>query len=370
MRINIFANTSWNIYNFRINLIKFLIKKKYNVTNFSGKDKYSEKLNQFDFKNIFFDIKNRDLNIINQILIIFKILYFLYIQKPNVVLSFTIKMNIYIGLIRLIFFNFIFIPNITGLGSSFDKKSKFRSMYIILYKLSFKKANHVFFQNNRDYRYFRKLKIVENNFTIIPGSGIDVEAYKYKKLILNKNIKFLFASRLLKEKGIREYLLAAEIIKKKYKNASFYVLGSLEDEKNKKIEKILLNYHNKKIINYLGVTNDIPHHIMETDCLIMPTYYNEGIPRILIEAAALGRPIITTNQAGCKDICINNYNGFIINKKNLKDLSLLIEKYINLSDEKKNIFSQNGRKLVEAKFNDSIILEKYYHAIENNFKNI
>ena len=171
-------------------------------------------------------------------------------------------------------------------------------------------------------------------------------------------------ARVLWEKGFKEYVEAAEILKKKYSNLEFQLLGGIDTGNPSGVPKeIVIKYHNNKTINYLGTTNDVPSVIAKCDCLVLPSY-REGVPRTLMEGASMEKPLIATNVTGCREIVIDNYDGFLCEVKNSKDLADKVEKFLLLSKEEREKLGKNGRKLMKEKFEDSKVIEKYYKVIK------
>ena len=203
---------------------------------------------------------------------------------------------------------------ITGLGTAFLKDNILQKFSIFLYKYSLDKKNIIFFQNKDDLNFFFNKKIIKTiKYQLLPGSGIDLIKYSYSEYIENKVLTFLFIGRLLKSKGINEFLIAAEKIRNFFPKIKFQIAGDLVNDKK---DKMNINLFNKLILNnkidYIGHQKNIIPHIINSDCVVLPSY-REGTPRSLLESLSLGRPIITSNAVGCKEVIINNENGYICN---------------------------------------------------------
>lgn len=177
----------------------------------------------------------------------------------------------------------------------------------------------------------------------------------------DEKIKFLFISRIMKEKGIEQYLDLAKYITEKYKNTEFHILGFCEQE----YEKILEDLQKDKIIYYHGLQKDVIPFLKESSCLIHPSYYPEGMSNVCLEASASGRPVITTNRSGCKEIVEDGTTGFIVNIKDSKDLIGKVEKFINLSKTEREKMGLNARKKVEKEFDRNIVVNVYMEQIKN-----
>ncbi|MDC3155313.1 glycosyltransferase [Pelagibacteraceae bacterium] len=202
------------------------------------------------------------------------------------------------------------------------------------------------------------------------GSGVDLKRFKFSPTKNNSKLNFLLSSRMIAEKGIYYYLDAATYFKEKYKEKiEFYLLGFI-DTKNSSSIKIeeLEKLNNMKIINYLGGSDKVEEIIKDMDCIILPSYYSEGIPKTLLEAAAMGKPIITTDNTGCRDAVKDKFNGYLIQPKSLDSLINAIEKFINLSDDERSLMGINSRKKAEKYFDENIIIDKYLRTINEYFR--
>ena len=286
-------------------------------------------------------------------------------EKPDFFLGFTHKINIYGGFIARIL-NIKSIINITGLGTAFMKKNIFRNILILLYKFALGNKNISFFQNKDDRNLFLKNNLVKkNNSFLIPGSGIDLKKYNIlKKKINKKNINFLFIGRLIKDKGILEFIEVAKEIKKKEKlDITFSVIGSIDSQNSSSITyEEYLNFKNMKILNFLGKKKNIKKYLSKTDCIVLPSY-REGLPRVLLESSAMSLPAITTNVPGCRDVVKDGYNGFLCKARNKNSLLKAIYRFLNLSYKKRLIMGKNSRKKAEKYFNEKIVFERYKKII-------
>jgi glycosyltransferase involved in cell wall biosynthesis len=287
--------------------------------------------------------------------------------KPDVVLHFTIKPNIY-GTIAARLLNIKIINNIAGLGTLFIKENFFTKIASLLYKYSLNKSNVIFFQNNEDFELFINRKLVQKKkCDILPGSGVNINKFKPRKVKNNDNkFKFLLMSRMLWNKGIGEYVEAARLINKKYSNVEFQLLGFIDKEnKNAISEQQIQKWAEEKIINYLGSSDDVRNFIANADCIVLPSYYREGIPRSLLEAASMAKVIITTDTIGCREIVNEGINGFLCKIKDAKDLASKMEKVLNLTKDERNKMGRAGREKILAEFNETIVINKYLKAIKN-----
>ena len=353
--------------NFRGNVIKSFLNEGYDVTIVSPKDK-SVNIKDFDERLNFMpiEVSRKGKNPFSDLIYCKKLFDIYRKEKFDLIFHYTIKPNIY-GNIASHFTKIKSISIIPGLGHLFIKESFITKIVEILYRFSLSYASEVWFLNEDDKKEFLKRKLVkENKIKILPGEGIDLEKFKPIKIERNDNkIIFLMIARVLWEKGFKEYIEAAEILKKKYSNLEFQLLGAIDTVNPSGVpEEIVMKYHNDKIINYLGTTNDVPNVIAKCDCLVLPSFYREGLPRTLMEGASMEKPLITTNNVGCKEAVIEGYNGFLCKIKNSQDLAEKIEKFLSLSQEEKGKLGKNGRKLMKEKFEDNIVIGKYYEVMK------
>lgn len=276
--------------------------------------------------------------------------------KPMVVLSYTIKPNLYGGMASALC-GVSQIANVTGLGAAVEYPGIMQKLAIMLYRLGLRKTNLVFFQNDENRQFCLNHGMVRGTTRLIPGSGVNLSYHTLEKYpAKTDSIRFIFISRIRREKGIEEYLATAENIKRKYPNTEFHVLGSCEGD----YQKRLLDLHEKKIIIYHGQQSDVRPFIANVHCTIHPTYYPEGMSNVLLESCAAGRAIITTDRAGCREIVDSGVNGFIVKQQDSKDLIEKVEIFINLSYDEKKQMGLAARKKVEIEFDRQIVIDAYF----------
>lgn len=363
-KILIFANNAGGLYNFRFELIKELIKQGdevYFCLPESSEDLKVQLMIDIGAKHIKTCINRRgknpfeDLKLINE--------YKKTVKKvnPDVILTYTIKPNIY-GAYVASLFKIPVLMNVTGIGTSLTN-SRLKKIVIQLYKNACSKATIIFFQNESNRALFLRNKMVDINKTILlPGSGVNISRFKPMDIVetaTDKTIKFLFIGRLMREKGLREYLEAAKKITLKNENIEFLILGPFEEQEYK---EILANNMNSRI-KYLGVSNDVRNEMKEVDCIVNPSYH-EGMSNVLLEGAAMGKPLIASNIPGCKEIIEDGYNGLLFEVKSVESLEDKLIQFIELDSREKRKMGQNSRKKVENEFDRNIILYEYMKAIK------
>lgn len=361
MKILIIGNHDDGIYSFRLELLLRLIKdghKLYISVPFGNK---KEKLETIGCHVLVTNFNRRGINPIKDLLLLKTYKKIMQKINPDIVLTYTIKPNVYGGLACQAL-KIPYIANITGLGTSLEKEGFLQKITKGLYKFGLKGAKNVFFQNTTNMNFMIENGIVKKDICkLLPGSGVNLTKYSLQEYPNDEKITFMFFSRIMEEKGINQYLKAAENISKRKKNVIFNVYGEFEDEYDNKYFNYLVN---KKIINYYGETEDTIEAYKNCHCLIHPTYYPEGMSNVLLESLACGRPIITTDRPGCKEIVDDEINGFVVKQRNYQDLIEKIEKFLELSYEQKKQMGINGRRKVEREFDRNTVIEKYIEAIK------
>lgn len=362
-KIVISSNTAWNIVNFRINMIIALQKCGYEIVVVSPYDKYVTELVKVGCSYIRVSIDRGGANPFMDALLLMKYIYIFHKERPDFYFGFTVKPNIY-GSLAASFFGIRVINNISGLGSSFIKNNFLTNAVFFLYRLSLFRSSKVFFQNLQDLRLFVDLNIVKHSIaTHIPGSGIDLDKFKLMPISAKANFSFLLVARLLWDKGIGEYVNASIILKKKYPDVQFYILGEFDEKNPSSISKDQFDQWSKEQnFIYLGSASDVRPYIENCDCVVLPSY-REGASRALMEAAAMGRIIITSNVPGCQDIVDDDITGFICEVKSTADLVLKMEKAISLSLVERENMGLRARKKMELIFDEKIVIKNYIDSL-------
>ncbi|MFN3839893.1 MAG: glycosyltransferase family 4 protein [Cyclobacteriaceae bacterium] len=363
MRVAVVLNTSWNIYNFRINLIKSLQARGHEVHTVAPYDEYTPNLTEIGCIHHPVKMDSRGANPVKDAALIFELRSIYKRIKPDVILHYTIKPNVY-GTLAAAWLRIPVINNVCGLGTVFLKNDFISRVAVLLYRLSFRFANKVFFQNPDDLQLFLNRKLVtENRVDLLPGSGIDLNRFSPAPLKRGGPFTFLLISRLITDKGVLEYIDAVKKLKAEGLEAKFQVLGAIDEEHKRGISKSVIDqWIQSETIEYLGTTEDVRTFIQQADCVVLPSY-REGTPRTLLEAASSSRPIIATNVPGCNQVVDDQVNGFLCNLKDANDLADKMRKMAALNESELNQLGQNGRKKMEAYYDESIVINKYLDAL-------
>jgi glycosyltransferase involved in cell wall biosynthesis len=357
MKVLILANNDVGLYKFRKELLEQLLEE-HDVYVSLPKGEYISDIESMGCKFIETKLERRGTNPIKELLLINRYRKIVNEVKPDIVFSYTIKPNIYGGM-ACASLGIPYVSNITGLGTAVENRGILQKVSVILYKIAFRKVQRVFFQNDENMQFFIEKKIALGRHVRIPGSGVNLQYYQPLKYPSDETIEFVFISRIMREKGIDQYLDAAEYVRRKYPNTKFHVCGFCEQEYEERLKKL----HQDGVIIYHGMVRDVREVLKDVHCTIHPTYYPEGLSNVLLESSACARPIITTNRSGCREVVDDRINGYIANQQDSKDLIDKVEEFISISYEKKQMMGLNARSKVEREFDRKIVIANYMKEI-------
>lgn len=352
------ANDSPSFYSFRLELIKDLLKSNYKVYISLPYGKEVDLLEKMGciFLNIPMNRKTK--NPFKDFLLLLRYLKMLNKYNPSIVLTFTIKPNIYGGLACSIL-RIPYITNITGLGTAVENDGILNIITTTLYRMSLSKSSCVFFQNRSNLDFFQKKRINPKVSKLIPGSGVSLNRFYPLPYPCENSIEFLFIARIMKEKGINQYIDAAKYIRAKYPFTQFHVIGACEED----YYAILKELEKDGILIYHGTQFNVLPFIEKTHCTVLPSYYPEGMSNVLLESAACCRPLITTDRNGCKEIVDDSINGYIIKPKDSLSLIYAIENFLSLSYEQKKQMGIKSYEKVSVEFDRQIVVNAYLNEI-------
>jgi glycosyltransferase involved in cell wall biosynthesis len=362
------SNSAWSVYNFRLDVIRYLNQRGYAILVVAPNDEFSEFLISEHCTYVPIDFNNRsenpldDLNLYRQLKEIYKK------YQPDFIFHYVIKPNIY-GSLAAANTAIPSIAVITGLGYSFARKNWLYRLTKALYKRALKKTAEVWFLNNEDAKIFINEHVVDiKKMKVLPGEGVNTDFFSPAPLAepgKNRRFKFLMSTRLLKSKGVGVFADAARIMKKKSYPVDFELIGFFEKFHPDSIsESELKKWQEEGVITYKGFAKDVRGFLNVADCFVFPSFYNEGIPRCLLEAASMELPIITSLNRGCKEVVVSNSNGFLCNLNDPFDLADKMEMMVNLPAADRARMGKNGRLLVIEKFNVEQIREEYRRTLE------
>lgn len=363
-RILILGNSHLVVFKFRGELIKELVARQYDVwvcfpNGPFGEGEKSSK--EYGCHFIESHIDRRGTNIFRDLALIQEYHRILKTVSPDIVLAYTVKPDVYGGILcnRM---HIPFIPNITGLGKGLDDGGLVQKLTIALYKKAVKNAKCVFFQNYDDKHFFDLHRISYKKGTVLPGSGVNLKQFaplEYPQE--SEPIRFVFVARVMKAKGIEQYLDAAHVLKKKYPDMEFHICGYCEED----YKDILSQREKNGEIVYHGLVNDVREIEKNCHCLVLPTFHPEGVSNVLLEGAACARPLITTDRPGCRETVDNGITGYLIRERDNEDLIEKMEKFIKLSNDQRKKMGLEGRKKVEKEFDRQIVVQKYIMEIQS-----
>ena len=360
-RIVIIENTFYTVLSLRMEIIQYLQSKSLEVYVLSSGD-VNDKQELESYQVKVYDIGKLVSNPFSLIGFLYRIYKFLNEINPIIVYTFTIRPNIFGSLVA----GWMKIPtvsNITGIGPLFENQSFIYRVARGFYQFAMKKNQRIFFQNQMDMNLFLSHNYcLPQQAILLPGSGVDIKKFAPRKEE-NKSDKFVFLmiSRLIKDKGVMEYIEAARIIKLKYPEVQFHLLGPFwtQNLKSNTIsESDVAKWVNEGVINYLGYTYDVRPYIDASDCIVLPSY-REGNANVLMQGASMEKPLLTSNVVGCNNLVIEGETGFLFEVKNVDDIVTKMEKMIQLSTTEREEMGKKGRIFMQKNYNKSIVLKAY-----------
>ena len=365
-KIAIISNVSWNLYNFRLSLMHAMQNAGYEVIAIAPHDEYSQKIIDAGFEFHSIKLNSQGINPLQDMQTTMEFYKLFKELSPDFICNYTIKPNIYASLVARVL-DIKMINNIAGLGTLFIKQGPITSIAKLLYRTSQAKADRVFFQNRDDFKLFTDEGLVKrSNCDILPGSGVDTNRFRPQEKAQSEVIRFLHISRMIWEKGIGEYVEAARIIKAKYPNVEFCLLGFLDVANPGAISRKQMDeWVAEGVINYLGVSDDVDEVITTADCVVLASYYREGTPKTLLESASSAKPIITTDNVGCRDVVDHGINGYLCEPRSSEDLARKIEMFLALSEKERIRMGINSRKKIRNEFDEKIVIGKYLEVLNS-----
>lgn len=366
-RVAVAINSSWNVINFRLGLVKALQRDGYDVVALTPEDRHTEQLTANGVGHVPIAMDKKGLSPVRDAFLLARYYRVLREVRPDVLLAFTAKPNVYASLAA----HALGIPvvnNVAGLGTAFVTERWLTKLLRRLYRLAFRRSKTVFFQNRDDMDMFVRGRIARaDQAVLLPGSGVDLDRFRPAAPSAPRDdFRFILIARLLWEKGIGEYVEAARRVRAAAPNARFQILGFVDvDNAAAVTPRDLDRWQSEGLVEYLGAADDVRPHIAAADCVVLPTFYREGMPRVLLEASAMGKPLITTDVAGCRDVIEDGRNGFLCAPRSAEALAEALLKILRLGPANLKAFSQAARRKAELEFDESIIIARYREAIRS-----
>jgi glycosyltransferase involved in cell wall biosynthesis len=362
-RLVITANTSWYIFNFRLSLIRALQSKGWRVTVLAPPDEYTERIKAegVGFQALLLSAKGmnpfRELGTLRA----FRTAYGKL--RPAIILQYTIKPNIY-GSIAARRLGIPVINNVSGLGTMFSGGLRER-LARILYRFAFSRAQLVLFQNADDRALFLGAGLVDQHHTgMLPGSGVDTEFFAPRPRGAGP-FTFLLAARLLRDKGVGDFISAARLIKDGLPEPRFVLLGRHDPADPLCVDAELLEDAVRDgIVELPGHTDDVRRYIADADCVVLPSFYREGVPRSLLEAASMGKPLIAADCIGTREPVQDGVNGFHCRPRDPADLAEKMRAVLSAGPEKREKMGESSRRIAKEHFDERVVLASYLTAVE------
>lgn len=358
------VNTSWNLVNFRESLLRSLVSSGYKVVAIAPPDGREKDLAALGVDYIPIALDGRGLSPLADFRTLFSYIRILSAIQPQVYLGFTVKPNVYGGIAcRLL--GIPRIANIAGLGTAFIKGGLLNRIVRKLYAIGLKGAQCILFQNQDDRDHFVALNLADSDRAgLLPGSGVDLNRFRSATSGGDGKTVFLLVSRLLWAKGIQEYVEAAKILRQRHGERVICRLLGIPDYSSGGVDaETLQRWKTEADIELLDPVSDVRPVLGQADCVVLPSYYPEGTPRSLLEAAGMGKAIITTDTPGCRDVVEDGVNGFLCQPRSLDSLVKAMDEYCHLADEGRSRLADASRGIAETRFDEQIVLRRYAEEI-------
>lgn len=358
-------NASWNIFNFRLNLVRALQQRGFRVVALAPPDDYSARLQELGITYVPIPMDKKGVSPSRDLLLLARYHRTLKRLKPDIFLGYTAKPNVY-GSLAAQGLGIPVINNVSGLGTAFIKQGLLTRIVSGLYKLAFKRSSCVFFQNNEDRDMFLELGLVRPKAAkLLPGSGVDLERFNPGGADSESMgaLKFIMIARLLWDKGVGEFVEAARIVRQQEPDVRFQMLGFVDVANRTAVTRSQVDaWVEEGLIEYLGTSDDVRPFIQDSDCVVLPSY-REGLPRTLLEAGAMAKPLITTDVPGCRQVVDDGVNGFLCKVRDPQSLADAMLKMIRSAPEERKRLGAAGRRKIETQYDERIAIGRYLDEI-------
>ena len=360
MKVLFLANTGWYLNNFRRKSIKAFLKDGHQIFLLCPTGSGEELLLGLSCEVVTFKLDNAGTNPVTEAKSLSQVYSLIKRLDPDVVFSFNPKTNLY-GLLSCRLLGVPCVPNVSGVGNASQLSGWKALVYRLVSRFAYKSASHVFFQNESDMASYQKLGVLRaGHFSCLPGSGVDLLRFKPEpKVPARETFIFLMACRLIVQKGVMEYLQAAERLRARGTNCEFWLAGVPDSSTRAVPEEVIREFGEQGVIRFLGNVSDMENVLANVDCVVLPSWYPEGVPRVLLEGAAAGLPLITTKRPGCQDVVVEGQNGFFVKEQSVDSLVEAMENLMALPENELQAFGQASRRLAEDRFDEGIVIKEY-----------
>lgn len=367
-KIFIISNSAWYIYNFRLTLMKTLRSSGYLPIAAAPADEYAPRITAEGFTFLPVGMNRKGKNPFEDLHLLFRLWRIFRRERPDIILTYTPKPNIYASLAAFLL-KIPVINNVAGLGTVFGRRGILSAIVSQLYRAAFSRSCRIFFQNNDDLKLFVDKGLVNRSAAErIPGSGVDVGKFVPQACRDPKKDRFVFllAARLLWNKGVGEYVEAARLLKKRYPHVSCHLAGFIDASNPQGIPlRQVRSWAEEGAIRYDGASDNIIEVMAGADCVVLPSFYREGVPRVLLEAASMAKPVITTDGVGCRDAVESGVTGYVCRGKDVRDLADKMERMLLLSDKERESMGARGREKMVREFDERFVIQRYLEVIES-----
>jgi len=363
MKVLITANSAWNVWNFRKPIVQELLSQGHHVTVLAPIDDFVQPLIGLGCQFTPLEINSKGTNPFEELKLIQRLRQNFSIISPDIILSYTIKNNIY-GAMASNNLDIPFLPNVSGLGTGFLSGGALQFVVERLYRRAFRGLPIVFFQNQDDLDLFVSGGLISaKQGRLLPGSGVDLQYFRAVDMVDKQAPVFLLIARMLKDKGVLEFVEAARRLKATLPQVRFQLMGALGSENRTAIPSEMVEAWVKEgIVEYLGTSQDVRQNIAAATCVVLPSY-REGAPRTLIEAAAIGRPVIATDVPGCRSVVDVEVTGYLCEARNANSLASTIRRFLDLSFDQQKLMGLAGRAKAVREFDQAFVVNAYNTAI-------
>lgn len=369
-KILILANLDVGLYNFRRELLEALLAVPYEVHIALPDGEFVPKLVRMGC--IFHETKleRRGMNPLHELKLIGRYRQIIREVRPDAALTYTIKPNIYGGS-ALASARIPYLTNITGLGTAVEGDGLLQKMTIRMYRHAMRGVRCLFFQNQKNEQYFTERKIAVGKHRLIPGSGVNLEHFSYLDFPKeDEPVSMLFISRVLKEKGIDQFMEMAKVIRGEYPQTRFHILGFCEDDDDApdSYRRRIAELEKQGILKFEGMQEDVRPFLAKSQCTIHPSFYPEGMSNVCLESAASGRPVITTDRAGCRDTIEDGKTGLLVKERDAQDLIRAVRRFLEMPYEERRRMGIEARRKMEREFDRRIVVERYLDELQRIFE--
>lgn len=364
--VTLSANTSWYLYNFRASTVRRFRDEGWRVVCLSPPDDYSDRLMaDLGCEWLPLVMDNQGSNPLKDAVLVFRLWSYYRRLKPVAALHFTVKNNIY-GTWAARGAGVSAINNVSGLGTAFIRTGPVAAVVRLLYKTSQPLASRIFCQNAEDQQLLTDHRLVpKNRLTLLPGSGVDLNRYHPRLRVPHTGpFRFLYAGRMLADKGLHELIAAMRGLQDAGYECVLWLCGFADVSNVSAItEAQLQEWGREPFIEWLGPTDTMEKILAQVDCMVLPSY-REGLPRSLLEAGAMGLPVVTTDVPGCRHVVSDGVNGLLCEARDAASLQAAMQRMLELSESDRSRLGENGRRVVEERFSEEVVIEETVNAVK------